>query len=556
MNEYWKKRNSELLKIHAQKADDIERELIKEYERSLNGIKKEIETFYARYAGENGISMAEARKQLSREELKGFKMSLEEFREKALDNADGKWTTMLDNEYMRSRVSRLEALKYQMRGEVELLKQKQEDKFSISLEKAYSDTYYTTHKHIADSVDYAVNFAKFDRDTVKNAIYEKWLDGSNFSDRIWNDKQKLLRELNTNLVHGITRGDSPDKMIKNISARMNVSKSRSAALYQTEYTHIMVDARLRSIMDAGCDEYEIDENMDSDICDECASMHGKHFKLSEYQQGITAPPFHTRCRGTITAYFADDDLDNSDVDDIIEVDKDNMDLMKSPFTDKKRKAVLSHASKVIYGNLKIPVKKVSNSHCDLYVEDSIKANDKVIRLYEEIISATYPYLKNYVELSQIILVDFGKYGIGTGENTEAIGGYNDELRKIMLNSKFNTAEKILDFVGSGNFANNEVISVVLHEAGHKYYYDSIRKLAEKSGISKTEAKNKIDQAIEKIIKTQIIQDSRDVQLAISPYAGMGYTKRNFSEVTAECMASIKFNDISRSIIDKIERMTK
>ena len=126
------------------------------------------------------------------------------------------------------------------------------------------------------------------------------------------------------------------------------------------------------------------------------------------------------------------------------------------------------------------------------------------------------------------MVDFGKYGTGTGENTEAIGGYNDELRKIMLNSKFNTAEKILDFVESGNFANNEVISVVLHEAGHKYYYDSIRKLVEKSGISKTEAKNKIDQAIEKIIKTQIIQDSRDVQLAISPYAGKGYTKRDFS----------------------------
>ena len=34
MNEYWKKRNSELLKIHAQKADDIERELIKEYEKA------------------------------------------------------------------------------------------------------------------------------------------------------------------------------------------------------------------------------------------------------------------------------------------------------------------------------------------------------------------------------------------------------------------------------------------------------------------------------------------------------------------------------------------
>ena len=193
-----------------------------------------------------------------------------------------------------------------MRGEVELLKQKQEDKFSTSLKKAYSDTYYTTNKHIADSVDYAVNFAKFDRDTVKNAIYEKWLDGSNFSDRIWNDKQKLLRELNTNLVQGITRGDSPDKMIKNISSRMNVSKSRAAALYQTEYTHIMVDARLQSLKDAGFEEYEIDENMDSDICKECKEWHGKHFKLSEYQQGVTAPPFHTRCRGTISAYFPDE----------------------------------------------------------------------------------------------------------------------------------------------------------------------------------------------------------------------------------------------------------
>ena len=61
MNEYWKKRNSELLKIHAQRADSIESELKKEYEKSINGIKKEIESFYQRYADENGITMAEAR---------------------------------------------------------------------------------------------------------------------------------------------------------------------------------------------------------------------------------------------------------------------------------------------------------------------------------------------------------------------------------------------------------------------------------------------------------------------------------------------------------------
>ena len=108
---------------------------------------------------------------------------------------------------------------------------------------------------------------------------------------------------------------------------MNVSKSRAAALYQTEYTHIMVDARLQSLKDAGFEEYEIDENLDSDICSECASMHGKHFKLSEYQQGITAPPFHTRCRGTITAYFAEDEKQDDDA----ETQQDDIDYMSKAF---------------------------------------------------------------------------------------------------------------------------------------------------------------------------------------------------------------------------------
>ena len=471
MNEYWKKRNSELLKIHAQKADDIERELIKEYERSLNGIKKEIETFYARYAGENGISMAEARKLLSRDELKGFKLSLEEFREKALDNADGKWTTMLDNEYMRSRVSRLEALKYQMRGEVELLKQKQEDKFSTSLKKAYSDTYYTTNKHIADSVDYAVNFAKFDRDTVKNAIYEKWLDGSNFSDRIWNDKQKLLRELNTNLVQGITRGDSPDKMIKNISARMNVSKSRSAALYQTEYTHIMVDARLRSIMDAGCEEYEIDENIDSDICDECASMHGKHFKLSEYQQGITAPPFHTRCRGTITAYFAEDEKQDDDA----ETQQDDIDYMSKAFGGDRNPKIGTEVkqAEISMNNgttEKIKLNPITNSQFEMFVDDMNIANKKAIKLAERSLSIIQKTIDGKVEMPKVAIVDFD---LNNFEPT-AIAGYDKRTDIMYINGKYMTVKDIIKYVNEqmGMFANKTEFAPYLHEIGHKYFEDA------------------------------------------------------------------------------------
>lgn len=44
-------------------------------------------------------------------------------------------------------------------------------------------------------------------------------------------------------------------------------------------------------------EYEIVETLDSRTCDVCADLDGKVFKMSEYQVGVTAPPFHPRCRG-------------------------------------------------------------------------------------------------------------------------------------------------------------------------------------------------------------------------------------------------------------------
>ena len=554
MNEYWKKRNSELLKIHAQKADDIERELIKEYERSLNGIKKEIETFYARYAGENGISMAEARKQLSRDELKDFKLSLEEFREKALDNADGKWTTMLDNEYMRSRVSRLEALKYQMRGEVELLKQKQENKFSTSLKKAYSDTYYTTHKHIADSVDYAVNFAKFDRDTVKNAIYEKWLDGSNFSDRIWNDKQKLLRELNINLVQGITRGDSPDKMIKNISARMNVSKSRAAALYQTEYTHIMVDARLQSLKDAGFEEYEIDENLDSDICSECASMHGKHFKLSEYQQGITAPPFHTRCRGTITAYFAEDEKQDDDA----ETQQDDIDYMSKAFGGDRNPKIGTEVkqAEISMNNgttEKIKLNPITNSQFEMFVDDTNIANKKAIKLAERSLSIIQETINGEVEMPKVAIVDFDLNNF----DSTAIGGYDKYTDIMYINGKYKTVEDVIKYVNEkmGMFANKTEFAPYLHEIGHKYFEDCVISIAKKHNLSYNQSINLIKSKTSEYLKSYLESNPKCIEKQISRYASSEYKKGKIQELYAECFSIFdNDNELKNLLINAIKSL--
>ena len=38
----------------------------------------------------------------------------------------------------------------------------------------------------------------------------------------------------------------------------------------------------------------------------CRSMDGKHFPMSEYMPGATAPPLHPRCRSITVPYFDDE----------------------------------------------------------------------------------------------------------------------------------------------------------------------------------------------------------------------------------------------------------
>src|SRR5690606_42095068 len=98
----------------------------------------------ARYAIENEVTMDEARKLLTRDELNEFRMTLDEFIEKAKNNADGRWTKQLNETYYRARISRLEALLIQIRQEVELLLGNAHAGTQELLAGIYEDRYYRT----------------------------------------------------------------------------------------------------------------------------------------------------------------------------------------------------------------------------------------------------------------------------------------------------------------------------------------------------------------------------------------------------------------------------
>lgn len=298
---YWRKRAIELAEKQKQEDDDLCLRFHREYERILHELDKEISIFYARYAANESVSMANARRLLRDAELEDFRMSLDEFRDKALA---GGFDKELEEVYLRSRISRLQALQTQVELRMMELFSSQRDALRDHLQERYTDTYYRTVYAVSQQMDVASTFARIDPQTVEKILAVPWL-GSEFSSRIWADKDKLTRELMQTLSRGFVRGDSLDRMTKEFAQRMGVSESRAATLIHTENAHMAAEAAEQGYRETGVQSYRFEAALDLKTCAVCSALDQREFPLAEHETGINYPPLHPRCRCTtvpVTAF--------------------------------------------------------------------------------------------------------------------------------------------------------------------------------------------------------------------------------------------------------------
>lgn len=291
---YWRKRAIELAEKQKREDDDLCLRFHREYERILHELDKEISIFYARYAENESVIMADARRLLRDAELEDFRMSLDEFRAKALA---GGFDKELEEVYLRSRISRLQALQTQVELRMMELFSSQRDVLRDHLQERYTDTYYRTVYAVSQQVDVASTFARIDPQTVEKILATPWA-GSEFSSRIWADKDKLTRELMQTLSRGFVRGDSLDRMTKEFAKRMGVSESRAAVLIHTESVHMAAEAAEQGYRETGIRSYRFEAALDLKTCTVCGALDQREFPLAERETGINYPPLHPRCRCT------------------------------------------------------------------------------------------------------------------------------------------------------------------------------------------------------------------------------------------------------------------
>lgn len=306
--EYWKKRFEKLEDEAYRTSKEYYNDLQEQFRRASNEIEMEIASWYYRVAENNEISYSMAKRYLNRKELKEFRWTVEEYIKFGKENAlDQKWMKELENASARVHITRLETIKIQLQQLIEKLFIEYEGGTSDLLNKTFKSSYYKSAYEIAKGTGVGKTLHVLDDNLISGFLRKPWAaDGKDFSSRIWQNKEKLVRELHTELTQQLVRGSDPGKTIAALAKRMDVSKNQAGNLIMTETAAIHSMAQKKCYDELDVEEFQNVATLDLKTSDICRKMDGTHFPMSEYQVNVTAPPFHCRCRTCTCPHFDDE----------------------------------------------------------------------------------------------------------------------------------------------------------------------------------------------------------------------------------------------------------
>jgi SPP1 gp7 family putative phage head morphogenesis protein len=304
---YWKIRFEQLEAASNKNAISTFNTIQEQYIAAEREIERQISTWYQRFAKNNQITMAEARKLLTSGELAEFKWDVKEFIKYGEQNAlNPMWMKELENASARFHISRLEALRIETQQTIEKLFGGQVDEVDKLLKKNYLHNYYHTVYEIQKGFNIGWDIAAVDDRTLERLISKPWAtDGKNFSERIWSNKTSLINEIQTQLTRTFMLGKAPDDAIKAIAKKMKSSMGQAGRLVMTESAYFSSQSQKDAFNALDVEKFEIVATLDSSTSEICRELDGKVFDMKNFEPGVTAPPFHPWCRTTTVPYFDD-----------------------------------------------------------------------------------------------------------------------------------------------------------------------------------------------------------------------------------------------------------
>ena len=179
------------------------------------------------------------------------------------------------------------AMQGALRQELRKLGEKEISLLNKYLEINFFNIYYSIN------IEGKKAFNTINTEGAQALINSIWVaDGKSFSQRVWDNTDKLLETLNEQLLHCVITGKKTTQLKQVLQERFGVSYNNADTIARTELAHIQTIAAQERYKSYGISEVQIWADADERRCSECGKLHRKI-----YPAGASVPiPVHPRCR--------------------------------------------------------------------------------------------------------------------------------------------------------------------------------------------------------------------------------------------------------------------
>ena len=198
-----------------------------------------------------------------------------------------------------ARKERYEAVKAVIYARIKKVAVKEIEKLSERLQAVYKESYYGVIDDAAKQFDVGINFAILNENAINAAVSTKW-HGKQFSQRIWDNTDRLATTAQNLVVKSFMSGEAWSKTADKLATTFQVEKYNATRLVHTEASHIHAMADLKAYEDIGAEQYRYLATLDYRTCERCQQWDNMVLPLSEAREGYNYPVLHPLCRCTTT----------------------------------------------------------------------------------------------------------------------------------------------------------------------------------------------------------------------------------------------------------------
>lgn len=219
-----------------------------------------------------------------------------------VQKAGGEWSYANQSALTRSR-----GLFEQIGEQIKALGQKEQITFRQGLSNIYTDQFLRQVYDLGQSITVKANFNRLNPALIQKTLDYPW-SGAMFSDRLWQDKERLGRNLRVGLTQSMILGEGIPQITDRINKGIDTARYNAERVARTETKRVTYCAHDDVYKDTGVEElrYRCANGGDSRTCQYCRADNGEVFKRGEEP----TLPRHPNCRCVYIPVVSDTFKDN------------------------------------------------------------------------------------------------------------------------------------------------------------------------------------------------------------------------------------------------------